>query len=384
MDIKVKLAQKDHNPLMAPRQPNIVNGCLLNPAIFKEYNSLVPKEEGRVHFPLPYSKTEEFVPCRKGAEHMLYSNDLAFRGLKTFDKYSEGGFSESERKRAELNQSFFYFKGHPEKRPIPEQAQRESDTTVFPRVGWHTKRTLRPNISTEYKLEATINRKQRIDSLDKQRNDIGVSTLGDNIYDRVERQPGFFVAGGLIPGSTIAMKKTTRPRSSVPVSESVTNAPFSKAVSIFSNVGKEVRVIDRGAAYTTYTEKFEELGFKNKQRNASFSGNGVVFGISKHGVSVVMAVRNDKGDEMLIGDYGIEFVPPDVPKKSLESTSKTVSNNKKKNPETPTLTPKQKEIQYELDQLKTLNNGYQRQGQDMPSFEERTKMWLVKPEDEKD
>jgi len=47
-----------------------------------------------------------------------------------------------------------------------------------------------------------MTQKHRVNTLDSQRGGYPLTSLGDKIYKAVEYEKGFFLAGGLIPGST--------------------------------------------------------------------------------------------------------------------------------------------------------------------------------------
>lgn len=53
--------------------------------------------------------------------------------------------------------------------------------------------------------------KVRIPGIESQRNNIGVSSLGDKAYKYPEYEPNFYKAGGLIPGSTQKPRSSTNP-----------------------------------------------------------------------------------------------------------------------------------------------------------------------------
>ena len=62
--------------------------------------------------------------------------------------------------------------------------------------------------SGEFNMEGYMNRKQRVPSLDSQRNGIPVATMGDKAYKQVEVSDRYYETGGLIAGSTISLKKS--------------------------------------------------------------------------------------------------------------------------------------------------------------------------------
>ena len=56
---------------------------------------------------------------------------------------------------------------------------------------------MREKSSQEYNLEADMNRKQRIRDLDRQRNGIGVATMGDRPFKQVEHETGYYAKGDM-------------------------------------------------------------------------------------------------------------------------------------------------------------------------------------------
>jgi hypothetical protein len=73
-----------------------------------------------------------------------------------------------------------------------------------------------------------------------------------------------------------------------------------------------VWIIDNGCAYTTYSDMFETLGFKNKNCNEipEKGETGRVFGIGTHCVSknTLYAIVNDEGKEFLMDENGVKLV----------------------------------------------------------------------------
>jgi len=76
-------------------------------------------------------------------------------------------------------------------------------------------------------------------------------------------------------------------------------------------VGSKVVVVDSGRTYTTYAQKFEELGFKNTEKN-DFIPKGTickVFAITQHSPkseTIVVAIEDQSGNQALIGLAGLE------------------------------------------------------------------------------
>lgn len=65
----------------------------------------------------------------------------------------------------------------------------------------HNKKT-----DKEYNLEDRLTLKKRIPTLAEQRGNLPLASLGDKIYKAVEYEKDFFLAGGLVAGSTNALK----------------------------------------------------------------------------------------------------------------------------------------------------------------------------------
>jgi hypothetical protein len=71
-----------------------------------------------------------------------------------------------------------------------------------------------------------------------------------------------------------------------------------------------VRVVDSGETYSTWTEQFEKMGFKNTSSNSAFKHGteATVFSILKHPNfgTFVFGIVDDEGNESLIGQEGIQ------------------------------------------------------------------------------
>ena len=75
--------------------------------------------------------------------------------------------------------------------------------------------------------------------------------------------------------------------------------------------GDFVEVINNGYTYTTFTSKFEELGFGNAKENGCFEKGTIaqVFDITEDGFGREMvAICDQKGRESLIGVEGVKKV----------------------------------------------------------------------------
>lgn len=77
------------------------------------------------------------------------------------------------------------------------------------------------------------------------------------------------------------------------------------------NIGDKVKIVNSGQTYSTYADKFIELGFKNEINNPGLPHGtvGTVFGTSfDRSERKIYAIRTRKGEEVLIGEPGIEIV----------------------------------------------------------------------------
>jgi len=64
----------------------------------------------------------------------------------------------------------------------------------------------------EYDMETYMNKKQRAGAtLGRMRNNIGVAAPGDRPFKVAEHEPGYYAKGGLIPGSSIQLRKSAKP-----------------------------------------------------------------------------------------------------------------------------------------------------------------------------
>ena len=200
--MKVRLAQKDHEPLCIPKYPQL-KASQLTDFVPKDNNTILLDDNGKKRFDMRYSETETFKPSCKLVSHKDHDEQYDPRGKK-------------------------YIPGHPNctteiqnqrRRYIESEATRRSETVLLPSVQWTTKRTVvsedgKPAYKKEsgdFDMESFMNRKQRITSELQLRNFIGTAAPGDKPYYQADREPGFYAAGGLITGSTISIKKSGKP-----------------------------------------------------------------------------------------------------------------------------------------------------------------------------
>lgn len=195
---KKHYSQKDHHPLCAPSEEQLHASLLKNNSSFS--CSIVVGDNGKKRFPETFSDTEQFVPGMRLIPHKMHSETMEERGKRpiiplnseTKVDYKKRGSTESLRR---------------------------SDTTDMPIINWTRKRTVRlENGEPAYnfqsrveKLEDTMQQKQRIGSELQRRNFIPSATAGDKSYYDADREPGFYAKGGIIPGSTIQLRKSAKP-----------------------------------------------------------------------------------------------------------------------------------------------------------------------------
>ena len=197
---KVKFAERCHSPVYSERQPHLRGGLLVH-GDTKDQRSIVLGEGGKKSFPPMYCPPEE----PKNAKKVLPEprrEDGERRGKKCLAAPDRG--KGEEIKHAER----VHFE---EKRSISEEG--------LPTINWTRKRTVKMpngipaarNPAAGYNLEATMNRKQRVQTELDKRNNIPTATKGDKFYKEADREPGFYEKGGLVVGSTNTLKASAKP-----------------------------------------------------------------------------------------------------------------------------------------------------------------------------
>jgi hypothetical protein len=76
-------------------------------------------------------------------------------------------------------------------------------------------------------------------------------------------------------------------------------------------VGSKVVVVDSGRTYPTYSQKFEELGFRDTKKNEEIPEGTIceVFAIAQHSPgseTIVVAIEDQRGHQALIGLVGVK------------------------------------------------------------------------------
>lgn len=97
-------------------------------------------------------------------------------------------------------------KDHFEKKHMVAQAAETTKTNEDGNLQKRTFVTHNRKTTNEHGVEGDMTRKGRITTLAQQRANMPMASLGDKNYHCVDYQPGFFLEGGLVPGSTNQMK----------------------------------------------------------------------------------------------------------------------------------------------------------------------------------
>lgn len=158
-------------------------------------DSLYSSDTGKKHFDAVYSKSEESkpgkhkIPQRKSEEEKAPTKKaIVLKPSETMVPGHVKLFPEMLVKRSDVNDKMF-----------------ETKRVVLRENGFPAK--LRT--SEEFCMEQYMNRKQRVRNVESQRNGIPVAVPGDKGYKDVTLSSHYYEDGGLIAGSTIALKNKT-------------------------------------------------------------------------------------------------------------------------------------------------------------------------------
>lgn len=107
----------------------------------------------------------------------------------------------------------------PSKKRVKDATSTSSNEITLPSGNWTRKRTVMADERTPaamkesgvFNLEASMNRKQRVENILVQRNMVPVASAGDLPFKQADREPGFYAKGGLIPGSTNVLRQSAKP-----------------------------------------------------------------------------------------------------------------------------------------------------------------------------
>ena len=180
--------------------------------------SLVVGESIKSHFESRYGDTCDLRGI-KIVGHQEYSNEFVHRG-KMFLAGKESQYTT-------FTPSVKQFHG---------TANLLSEPSTRISQHWTGKTRANPSESDLYEIETLMKRKLRLLSTEQQRNGIPISSHGDKYYKEADRERNFFKQGGLIPGSSIALRKPDK---------------------------SEIRKRDDGGANSSITKP--KLSFKEKQ-----------------------------------------------------------------------------------------------------------------------
>lgn len=226
---KVHFAQRDHNP---PGKPE----PYLKAAVLQRH----VKEDtrgGRKTFEASYSLCEEFRPgCRLVPHRLTGAGEEDVARGRRYIQVATGGKEEV-----------------PKGKLVSNKSQIRSDTTDLPIIGWTRKHNVKQDDgvpahlrqSSEYDMEGYMNRKQRVTSVVQQRNGIPVAVPGDRPFKDVTHEPGYCAKGGLIPGSSIQMRKSAKPVFKKNESDSPTNKKKGKDKSMSMTYEQRQEMLER-------------------------------------------------------------------------------------------------------------------------------------------
>ena len=181
--------------MMDSRHENYTGLGMLNSLILSDHKAVSRKPQSIVlgesikgHFDVQYGDTDNLRGIRI-VGHQEYSSEVIHRG-KMF-------LPGKDTEHCKFVPSVKQFHGIAKKASEPSnQLSRD----------WTGKSRLSPNESGVYNVETIMSRKTRMLSNEQQRNDIPSSSKGDKYYKEVDRERDYFKKGGLIPGSSIAIK----------------------------------------------------------------------------------------------------------------------------------------------------------------------------------
>lgn len=200
---KAHFTQRNHHPLAMPHKEHIHGGKIIYDEGARIGHSIVVGEGGRRHYSPQYS-TDERRPEGKRylsppkQHHSHNSSKKLISVLEYCDK--------------EITL--------PTKKKFKESTTSKSvRECTLPNANWTRKRTVMIDDSTPaankqsgiVNLEASMNRKQRVDNILSQRNMIPCASSGDLPFKQADREPGFYAKGGLIPGSTNVLRQSCKP-----------------------------------------------------------------------------------------------------------------------------------------------------------------------------
>ena len=97
-------------------------------------------------------------------------------------------------------------KAYHEKRHMLDRVAESTKTSDNEKLHKKTFDSHNRKTDKEFSLEETITAKKRILTLAEKRGNLPLASLGDKVYKAVEYEKDFFLPGGLVAGSTNALK----------------------------------------------------------------------------------------------------------------------------------------------------------------------------------
>lgn len=200
-NFKVQYNERRHvPPLYAPSHLKDGAGINLNPRLAPVLHDgcVVEGDKGRKHYDPSYSKVASWKQSMKIAKSRKeYSSEVVERGKKFIAPPATGPSQE-------------WFK---ERRHNTEQALRRGEPQLGLSVNFKSLKHFPPRGEpAQYDMESFMNRKQRPgNSIETMRNGIPIAVPGDRAFKKAEHEPGFHAKGGLIPGSSIQLRKSAKP-----------------------------------------------------------------------------------------------------------------------------------------------------------------------------
>mmetsp|Transcript_23343 Transcript_23343/g.38897 ORF Transcript_23343/g.38897 Transcript_23343/m.38897 type:complete len:269 (+) Transcript_23343:73-879(+) len=188
---KLRFTERDHRPTAMPSAP-LLHGGIIDSSVPPD-TSIILGERGRKNFDPKYCAPSDWRAAKRQLPHKTNS-DLEQKpgGKRLIPHPTKDNFELVPTGKAHF--------------PTP-RSDVERRNPNFSRK----KSVLQPTEPSEYNLEVSMNRKQRIQEERQKRNDIAAATPGDKSYKNADREPGFYAEGGLVTGSTIALKKSGKP-----------------------------------------------------------------------------------------------------------------------------------------------------------------------------
>jgi hypothetical protein len=234
---KLRFVERNHHPICAPKAP-LLQGAVISDSVPPD-TSIILGEKGKKNFEARYCAPQDYVPKKQIKPKI--SEEVVNRGKRCIAPPSTG--------KLELS--------HNERVHYPEEFGKAGDELGFGR----RKSVLQPTRITDYDIEKTMNRKQRVTTEEQKRNSIGTAAPGDKPFKDADREPEFYQKGGLVVGSTNTLKQSAKP--TLKKREDINTKPGKKLEATYGKlVERLAREYDVSQVRTlTVIHYFLELGF---------------------------------------------------------------------------------------------------------------------------